>query len=130
MWISLHPIIALFPDPIHLAQTTPLVFHLSLCCQITHLDCSPPPIWQCQAPHLRSHFPSFTLGPSISSVSTPSVFAAWSVGVNGGTACQVHAVFINTPDSLGLLCVTLACVTLAVCKGPFQMCKNYPQNKA
>lgn len=26
----------------------------------TPLDCSPPPIWQCQSPHLRSHFPSIT----------------------------------------------------------------------
>ena len=80
----------------------------------TPLDCSPPAIWQCQAPHLRSHFPSFTLCPSIESVSTPSVFAAWPAGVNGTTACQVHAVFINTPDSLSLLCLSLA-----VGKGPF-----------
>lgn len=120
MWLTLHP----HHSPFHWPHT-PCTNHTShfpsvpLLPDYTPLDCSLPPIWQCQAPHLHSHFPSLTLCPSIESVSTPSVFAAWPVGVNGSTACQIHAVFINTPDSLGLLCVSLA-----VCKVPFQLCQS------
>lgn len=47
----------LFPDPTHLVKTTPRIFHPSLLFQIPHLsERSPPPIWRCQAPHLRSRF--------------------------------------------------------------------------
>lgn len=40
--INLHPIILSHTDPGHLAQIPPRTFHLSFCCQFTHLSPSSP----------------------------------------------------------------------------------------
>lgn len=71
----------------------PSVRRLPVCTPFSF--CSPPPIWQCQAPHLPSCFPSFPACPSIYSVSTPSVLSAWAVRMNGSTGRQVRTVFRN-----------------------------------
>lgn len=120
MWITPHPISPFTLTPTHLAQTTPLIFHPSLCCQITHLWTAP--LHPSGSASLRTFaliFLPSRRALSISSVSTPSVSADWPVGVNVGAACQVRATFLNTPGSLGLLSVSLA-----VRKGPFQTCQS------